>query len=241
MAELHLGHWARVVDELGPLVDRILGPRAEDPPYFTQNMMGSLAVIEATRRDPRVDVHVGRLEQMTRREEDKLGRGGIRTWLAWANLIRGRSREAGDLLDEVERNPFGGHLPLFRNVQAAYLAESGLWDRVPAFAEDARRYARDSGILALPFHVDRLEGRAALAAGDPGSAVELLERASDGFASLEARWDRARTDVFLASALADAGRVEEARSRLAAGTAVLEGLDAIRDLERARALAERLR
>src|SRR5262245_34582827 len=50
--ELELGDWDRVVDELGPLVERLLGPRAENPPYFTQNMMGSLAVIEQIRGDP---------------------------------------------------------------------------------------------------------------------------------------------------------------------------------------------
>jgi tetratricopeptide (TPR) repeat protein len=71
-------------------------------------------------------------------------------------------------------------------------------------------------------------------------AVALLERASDGFASLSARWEEARTNTFLAEALAHAGRAEEARAPLRSAAEVFERLGARWELERAHALEERL-
>jgi hypothetical protein len=241
IAELHLGRWDRVVDELGPTVERLLGPRGEDPPYFTQAMMGSLALIETVRRDPRADRHVGLLRRMNRQREDELGRGGIKTWLAAVMLVLGELAEAGAFLDEADAGPFGGHQPLLRQVRAEHLVAVQAWDRVPAFVEDTRAYASAAGIGVLAMHADRLEGRAALAAGDPVRAVDLLERASAGFGSLAARWERARTDASLAGALADAGRDDDARVRWRHASAMFEELRAGREIDRWRGLAERLR
>jgi hypothetical protein len=89
--------------------------------------------------------------------------------------------------------------------------------------------------------VDRLEGRAALAAGDHARAAELLDRATAGFASLSARWEHARTDAFLAEALVEAGRDDDARERLTRARDVLASVGATRDLERWGELSERLR
>jgi tetratricopeptide (TPR) repeat protein len=169
-----------------------------------------------------------------------IGRGGIRTWLAWALMGAGVIDEAGDLLARADESRILSHLPLLRQVQAEHLAESGKWDRAPAFAEAARAYAEEAGLRALPVHIDRLDGRAALAAGDHERAVALLERASDGFASLSARWEEARTHAFLAGALANAGREKDARERLLQATNVFEELGARRELERSRALGDRL-
>jgi hypothetical protein len=88
--------------------------------------------------------------------------------------------------------------------------------------------------------IDRLEGRAALAAGDTGRAIESLERAREGFAALSARWEGARTDAFLAEALAALGRDHDARARLNTSIGVFEELGAARELRRAAELAKRL-
>ncbi len=241
IAELELGNWYRVVDELGPTVERLLGPaRAEHPPYFAANMFGALAVIESLQDDDRADRHVGILREMLGAVDATIGRGNIRTWLAWALMGTGALDEAGDLLAAADESRISGHLPLLRQVQAEHVAESGRWDRAPAFAEAARAYAAEAGLRALPIHVDRLEGRGALAAGDHRRAVALLERASDDFASLSARWEEARTQTFLAEALAPAGRAAEARARLRSAGEVFERLGARRERERAHALEEAL-
>ena len=56
-------------------------------------------------------------------------------------------------------------------------------------------------LLGLPFHADRLEGRARAATGDPEGALALLERAAAGFASLDAAWQVALTELALGEAL----------------------------------------
>ena len=238
MVELQLGNWDRVAYELGPLVERLLGSRAEDPPYFTQNMMGSLAVIETVRGDPE-QRHLAVLRRMADAKKFELGVGGITAWLAWALLLRGSMAEAEASLEDSDRSGFRGHLPLLRQVQAEFLAETQSWDLVPAFLADARRYASEAGLLALPFHLDRLEGRRALAEGER-AAASLLERSRDGFASLSARWELARTDRLLAEALAGHGRAEEARAPLTRAAAVFEELGATDELKRARSLADRI-
>jgi tetratricopeptide (TPR) repeat protein len=173
-------------------------------------------------------------------EKYELGAGGVNTWLAWVLLLRDEMDDAELMLEEADRSGSRGHQPFLRQVQADHLAEAGHWDRVPAFATEARRYAADAALRALPIHIDRLQGRDALAGGDHASAVDLLERAGTSFASLGARWDRARTDVFLAEALAAEGRGDEARRWLADAIAVLDALGDRRGLDRARSLGGRL-
>ena len=238
MVELQLGNWDRVSDELGPLVESLLGPRSDDPPYFTQNMMGSLAVIEVVRGDPE-QRHLGVLRRMAEAKKFELGVGGLTAWLAWALLLRGSTSEAEASLEDSDRSGFRGHLPLLHQVRADFIAETLRWDLVPAFVSAARRYSADAGLVALPYHLDRLEGRHALAEGKP-AAASFLERSRDGFASLSARWELARTDRLLAEALADQGRVEDARESVSRAARVFEELGAAGELQRARSLADRL-
>jgi class 3 adenylate cyclase/tetratricopeptide (TPR) repeat protein len=240
VAELHLGHWDRVVDELGPTVERLLGDRVDDPPYFAQNMIGTLAVIAQERGDPGCAREADRLRRMLGFDRGAVGHGGVKTWLGWLLVLEGSVDEADVLLAEADQVPFAGHHPFLRHVQAEHLAEAARWETVPAFAERAREYAARAGLRALPIHVDRLEGRAASAAGDVVGAAGLLERASAGFAALAATWERARTDRALAEALSAAGRYDEARRRLAEADAVFEELRAERELARSRELRRRL-
>ena len=90
---------------------------------------------------------------------------------------------------------------------------------------EAREWADRTGLLALPAFADRLEGQAALAAGDVELGLERLRRARDTSARLEAAWDRARTELVLASALLDAGEKGEAADVLASALATLTTLD----------------
>jgi class 3 adenylate cyclase len=112
----------------------------------------------------------------------------------------------------------------------------GSWDEAERLVAAAREEAEWGELLALPPHADRLEGRAAAAAGDVSAAVESLRRSADGFASVAARWDEARSRLLLADAVAgvDPARAER---ELAAALAVFERLGAVRELEQARSLA----
>jgi len=76
---------------------------------------------------------------------------------------------------------------------------------VPAFLEDSRAYAAEAELLALPVHLDRLDGRTSIAAGRLEPGLDALERARGGYARLGAVWERGRTELDLAEAFASGG------------------------------------
>jgi tetratricopeptide (TPR) repeat protein len=125
-------------------------------------------------------------------------------------------------------------------VRCAVMAEERAWDGAGALVERARRHAEIGELVALPFHADRLEGRALLASGDAADAVPVLEQARAGFAGLSAGWEVALTDLSLGEALAGSGREEDASQVVARAAEVFERLGVPRELERARALLETL-
>ena len=114
------------------------------------------------------------------------------------------------------------------------------WDEAPAFLDASRAYAARGKLLALPVHLDRLEGRAALAAGDLDAGVKLLTAARDGFEGLGAAWERARTELDLAEALLSRAGREEARTELGAAAPDIERVGARIEIERSRDLRGRL-
>jgi hypothetical protein len=120
------------------------------------------------------------------------------------------------------------------------LAEGGRWDLVPEFLAESRAYTASAGSDPLGFHLDRLEGRAALAAGDTETAIRLLEAASDGASRLRATWERACTDLSLTEALIAAGRAGEAKARGEAALAVFEELGSRREIDRTRTVLENI-
>jgi len=98
----------------------------------------------------------------------------------------------------------------------------------------------EAGLLALPVHLDRLEGRSAIASGQLERGLEALGEAREGFARVGAAWERARTDLDLADALSASGRVEEARAKVDAAAPDLERAGALIELDRLRSLRDRL-
>jgi hypothetical protein len=111
---------------------------------------------------------------------------------------------------------------------------------VPAFLEEVRAHAQEAALEALPVFADRLEGRAAWAAGDHARAITLLTAAADGFGRIAAPWDRAIANLWLAEALVAAGDDEAARARLDAARDVFEELRSLPELAETRHLADRL-
>ena len=89
-------------------------------------------------------------------------------------------------------------------------ADTDAWQEMDDLIALARAEAHRCGLESLPSWADRLQGMQALHGGRAEEAVRLLTRASAGFQRLEARWDLARSDLALARALEESGRVDEA-------------------------------
>jgi flagellin-specific chaperone FliS len=67
-------------------------------------------------------------------------------------------------------------------------------------------------------------------------AENTLTRAAEGFASLEAAWEEARTRLYLAEAFLTARRIAEAREEIEKAYPVFERLQSVRELTRSREL-----
>jgi len=112
----------------------------------------------------------------------------------------------------------------------------GRWDEAPRLVTAAREEAGVGEQLTLPPCADRLEGRAASAAGGVDEAARLLGRSAEGFAALGAAWEEAWSRLLLAEAVAARDRARAAREA-AAALRVFERLGSVRETGRARTLA----
>jgi AAA ATPase domain/Adenylate and Guanylate cyclase catalytic domain len=235
-AEFALGNWQAIVGDILPRIQTLLGDRRDDPPYFAIHGFGSAAFIHDAQGGPEAADLVSHLRRQSATEGPS---HQPHIWLAWILARRGEVDEADDLL---ERAAVSSQVwrPFADQVHAIVLAELARWDQVPPFLERARRFAARGGLRALPIHLDRLEGRAALATNDHGRAIEILARASTGFGDLGARWEQACTDLSLAQALTAADHRNDARARLDPAIEVFEELRSLREIERSRELLKEL-
>jgi class 3 adenylate cyclase len=232
-AEFALGNWSVVVDEVLPKVRVVLGDRRDDPPYFTAHAFGSAAFVLSAREDQRAD----ELLTLLRTHAYQGAEAGewpslSLIWLAWILTRHGSRQEVEELLERVRSSHTELRRPLYDQVVAAVLAAHERWSEVPDFLADSREFAARAGLRALPVHLDRLEGRAAVHEGDIDAAIPVLERARQGFAGLGAVWERAVTELDLAQALVSAGDPDQAASVLAAAAPDLERSGARSEIER---------
>jgi len=238
-AEFALGNWDVVVDEIVPRVLALLGERKDDPPYFTAHAFGSAAFVHEARGDPAAV----ELTALLRRHALVEGGEWPRSSLIWLTSIltrRGWTEEVEQLLEKLGSRPSGIGRPLEDQVRAEVLARHERWDEVPAFLVRSREFVSQGELRALPVHLDRLEARTSVAAGDVDGGLAMLEHARTGFERLGAAWERARTELDLAEALAATDRYEEGRAHLDAATPDLERVGALLEIERARDLSKRL-
>ncbi len=237
-AEFERGSWDRVL-ELFRECEVLLGDRADKPPYFMTHVYGAAAFVNDARDAP--EAH--RLLSILREERGRVHHHGpvvANYWLAWAAARRGQSDQAWAFVDEVAHVDSRVAAPFRCEVVADLLAVSARWSQVPSFLVEARAYAGAAGLRALPAHLDRLDGRAALADGRPDEAIALMERGRTGFRELGARWELASTELLLAEAFATAGRREDARSTLDPAAGVFDELGSLLEIRRARELADEL-
>ncbi len=215
----------------------LLGSRAEEPPYFMMNVYGAGAFVLDARELPGAD----RFLDLLYDSRGAIHQGSVMAsyWLAWALARRGDHERAWTLVHDARVESMTIR-PFQDQLHAELLVLTGRWDEVSAFLTDTRRYAAVAELLALPVHLDRLEGRAAVAAGDMQEGLASLERARAGLAELGAAWERARTELDIADALAGLGREGDARAQLEAAAPDLERAGAMLELERLRGLGARI-
>jgi hypothetical protein len=120
--------------------------------------------------------------------------------------------------------------------EAERVAALADWRQAPTLVEEMRRFAERAESPSVVAFADRLAGRAALAEGNLAGAAEGLGRAAERFTTLETPWERALTELDLASvqvARAAQGAAEETIARAAA---TFEEIGDVQGLAAARAM-----
>jgi class 3 adenylate cyclase/tetratricopeptide (TPR) repeat protein len=235
LARFRLGDWDGFFVDLAQ-VQEMLGERSAEPPYFAARPFATAAFVHeiqgnrtASDRFIALVATIDEIQGEARATERD-------PWIAWTLARRGAFEEARARLWNPLVESWRVALPIVMEARSDLLGDMEAWDEVPEFLAGARAYAEEAGLVALPFFADRLEGRAAIAAQRRLVAENLLTRASDGFASLEAPWEEARTRLFLAEALLSARRIAEAREELEKARPVFQRLSSARELVRSREL-----
>jgi class 3 adenylate cyclase len=154
--------------------------------------------------------------------------------LALALAHRGLFQEALDLCPLYPRTVVSG---VTLEALCEIVAAQGNWAEAPGLIAAARDEATTGEQLSLPLYADRLEGRAAAAAGEVERGATLLRGAAAGFAALSARWEEAWSRLLLAELLVGS-EPRSAERELSAALSVFEQLRSVREAERARALLE---
>jgi class 3 adenylate cyclase/DNA-binding SARP family transcriptional activator/tetratricopeptide (TPR) repeat protein len=234
-ARFSLGDWEGALADQAEL-ERVatLAPR-ELPPGYSMSAYTRVALCHELRgehddADRYIGVALRYLEQ-ARYMRERAGASVHPPPLALALARRGRFDDALALIPLVPRS-VSASVTLEALCELAAARER--WDDAARLVAAAREEAEVGEQLSLPLFADRLEGRAAGAAGDLVEGTKLLGRSADGFAALGAPWEEAWSRLLLAEMVADERR--RAEPELASALAVFEGLGSVREAERARAM-----
>ncbi len=224
MARFMLGDWEGALADQAELEGLAALDARDLPAGFTMRAYSYAALCHELRGEPHeADRYLELLRGYAAATSRRLGAVAPRVL-----VHRGRHDEAATLCPIESRTMQAGATLEF-NCELA--GEQGRWDDAARIVAAARDEAAVGEQLSLPLFADRLEGRAAAAAGDVSKAVELLRRSADGFAGLGAVWEEAWSRLLLAELL-DEGRPQEAEAALQA----FERLGSVREAERARPL-----
>ncbi len=239
VARYRLGDWDGILEDV-ERARALLGERIATLPGFSFIMFGAAAVVHEARGNPSATDRI--LAAMRGGVEERQDRPtpGLKIFEAEVLTRRGEFDAALESLSHPYLSQaLGFHFEALQ-ARGRLVAEAGWWDRAPDVIRESRRFSTVGGYLALPLFADRLEGQAALAGGDPSTAVELLRRASDGLRDLEAVWEAARVDLSLAEALLATGDRDDVERRVRNAAQLFERLGSVRELERARELLGKL-
>jgi class 3 adenylate cyclase/tetratricopeptide (TPR) repeat protein len=238
VARLRLGEWDGVLADVA-LADEILGDRRTAPPGFASMHLAAAAFIHEIRGDQAAANRYLQLVDWLEKTEERPDL----SWTLWRSRTLARRGDFVEARDLLARPVIAGDLrgrDEFLEAWCEVIAEQGAWEEAARLVEEARRHAAWAGVPPLSVYADRLEGRAALAAGEAETAASLLMRATEGFAGLEAEWEAAVTRLDRAGAEALAGRADEARASVERAVPTLDRLRSLRELVRAGELLDRL-
>jgi class 3 adenylate cyclase/tetratricopeptide (TPR) repeat protein len=234
LALVRLGRWDEAVAALARL-NEVLGDRWDDPPGFALRAFGAGAyLLDAMGNRGAADRYLSVATHESRRSLL-----GAVPWVGELLARRGEFERSRTVLDEQDLAVRRQNAGLILEARCELLAEEAAWDEADKVSSEARAHAAQNGLQALPAYADRLEGRAALAAGDHDRAVRLLRHALDRFGSLGADWEAARTRLDLATSLA-ATSPARAHAEASAALEDLERIGALRETSRARELEQSL-
>ena len=235
MALYRLGRWDEML-EAHALLERMLAGRRDDPPRPHLRAFAVVALVHDIRGERSAsDRQLAVVEAAEDAQTTRSVTGPA--WVAELKARRGHFPEAREWLARLKWLEGRGQA---LEARCELVAAEGSWDEAAGAASEARVHAAECGLLVLPSFADRLDGRAALARGDPEAAIAPLEDASAGFDAARARWERARTDLDVAEARLALGDPAAASPRLDGAVVTFEELRSVREIARARELLARL-
>jgi class 3 adenylate cyclase len=237
IAQFRLGRW----DRFWSVFATLDAASDHDRPisYHMMRLHGVAAyLMEVAGRPDEADRLITELDR-SQATRGLVGVSGARLWIIQILARRGRFAEARARLAEVDPVRELQNRDLTLEAWGDLIAVEGAWEEAPQIVADARAWAEETGLWALPAFADRLEGQAAIASGDTKRGIELLREARGTFERLEAAWERARTDLLLAEALIGAGSADEAAAHARGALATVEQLDAPIETTAARDLLAR--
>jgi class 3 adenylate cyclase len=236
-----LGDWTTVLDEVQPELERRLGDRADSPPHFSVPAYGAAAFIAGARSAPTAARYLDILRAWLGTTQG-YSAGMVDAWLAMILSHHGAVDEARAVIDAIPPNVrFAVSRPFIDAAAAQVLAASSSWDAAAGFLGPTRSYADHAQLIALPAHLDRLDGLMTAATGNADRALELLMRARTTFATMGDRWNAAVLDLDLAGAFQATSDTTSAALRCDEAETVFADLRSIRDLERVRTTRAELR
>jgi class 3 adenylate cyclase/tetratricopeptide (TPR) repeat protein len=195
LVESRLGRWDGAV-EIMAQVNTALGEDREDPPSFTAPAYAVLGMIYARRGE---EVASDRLTDLVERFGSYVG-GRLYPHRIRLELARGRVDAARALPRPENWRVFTGEA---LEAEAEVIVARRAWDEAPDAIRDMRAYAAMSPAPTVEAAADRLEGLAAIGAGERDRGLTLLASASDAYGALGCVWDRAVTDLAIAEAGGD--------------------------------------
>jgi hypothetical protein len=220
-----LGRWDEALAEF-EAIRSLLDEHRDEPPYFATHAYCAAGVIYEARSDR---IESDRIADIVRILQST--RASARLYGPAVRLLidRGEADAAADLT--YEEGGWQVHAPEAFEAWAELAAARAMWDEVPDLLARMRVHAELAPAPSLVPSADRLDGRAALAAGERARGLTSLAAASAAYGALGCVWERAVTDLEIAEAEAP-----DAAERARAAADVFERLRTPGFLARARAV-----
>ena len=167
--------------------------------------IGTAALIHDARGDVvESDRLSGLLSTLERTTSGRLYPFLLRYLVRTGDLVRARSLE--------RPTNWAVHKGDALEAESELVAATEGWDGIDRLLDGMRAHAEKTDAQSVAAFADRLEGRAAFAAGDAAHAEASFRAAIERFDRLGAAWERALTEVDLARVLVSNGRINEARA-----------------------------